>query len=97
MKENRNYYPIGNTVKRIFRVFDEHKGPLSTNEVYVFMMNQTSPKTGRLYKKNPSKGTLAQILSKYPYFSKIGYVDESTIQGSRMRITTWKINNEAIP
>lgn len=92
MKENRNYYPMGNTVKRIIRVFDENGETLSTNEVYVFLLNQKSPRTGRFYKKNPSKGTLAQILSKYPYFSKTGYVDETTIQGARMRITTWKLN-----
>ena len=92
MKENRNYYPMGNTVKRIIRVFDENGETLSTNEVYIFLLNQKSPRTVRFYKKNPSKGTLAQILSKYPYFSKTGYVDETTIQGARMRITTWKLN-----
>lgn len=92
MKENRNYYPIGTMVKRIFRVFDENGESLSTNEIYLCLLNQTSPRTGRVYKKNPSKGTLAQILSKYPYFSKTGLIDETTIQGARMRITTWKLN-----
>tara|TARA_R100000664_G_scaffold34215_1_gene55140 strand:- start:8961 stop:9254 length:294 start_codon:yes stop_codon:yes gene_type:complete len=92
MKENRNYYPMGKTVKRIIRVFGENGDSLSTNEIYVLLLNQKSIKTGRLYKTNPSKGSLAQILSKYPYFSKTGYIDESTIQGPRMRITTWKLN-----
>ena len=92
MKENRNYYPMSQTVKRIIRVFDENGESLSTNEVYVFMLNQKSPKSGRFYKKNPSKGSLAQIISKYPYFSKTGYTNESTIQGARIRITTWKLN-----
>ena len=83
MKENRNYYPMSQTVRRIIRVFDENGESLSTNEVYVFMLNQKSLKSGRLYKK---------ILSKYPYFSKTGYTNESTIQGARIRITTWKLN-----
>ena len=92
MKENRNYYPIGNMVKRIFRVFDENGESLSTNEIYAYLLNQTSPRTGRVYKKNPSKGRLAQILAKYPYFSKTGLISETDVRGHRIRITTWKMN-----
>lgn len=94
MKENRNYYPITNTVKRIFRAFDEHGESLSTNEIYVIMMNQIQLRGGRPYSKNPSKGTLAQILNKYPYFKKVGCVDERSVKGSRMRISAWRINME---
>ena len=95
MKENRNYYPKGNTVNRIIRVFNEHGDTLSTNEIYTLMMNQTQLRGGKNYRKNPSKGTLAQILSKYPYFVKKGYTDERTIQGSRMRISVWSLTEEA--
>ena len=92
MTKNKINYPITNTVKRIFRAFEENGDKLSTNEIYTIMLNQVQLRGGRVYSKNPSKGTLAQILNKYPYFRKIGYVDETSIQGARVRICTWEIN-----
>ena len=92
MTENKINYPITNTVKRIFRAFDEHGETLSTNQIYTIMMNQIQLRGGRTYSKNPSKGRLAQILNKYPYFTKSGYIDERSVRGHRMRICTWKLN-----
>lgn len=96
MTKHRINYPITNTIKRMFRAFEENGEILSTNKVYSLMHEQVSPRTGRLYSKNPSKGTVAQILNKYPYFTKSGYIDETDVRGHRMRICTWKINEVRI-
>ena len=92
MTRNKLNYPITNTIKRIFRAFEENGDKLSTNEIYAIMLNQVQLRGGRVYSKNPSKGTLSQILNKYPYFRKAGYVDESNINGHRIRICTWEVN-----
>jgi len=92
MTKNKINYPITNTVKRIFRAFEENGDKLSTNEIYTIMQNQIQLRGGRVYSKNPTKGTLAQILNKYPYFRKVGHVDEASIQGFRVRLCVWELN-----
>jgi len=96
MTKNKINYPITNTVKRIFRAFEENGDKLSTNQIYTIMLNQIQLRGGRVYSKNPTKGTLAQILNKYPYFNKVGYVDEASIQGPRVRICVWEINEVSV-
>lgn len=81
-------------MSRIIKTFSL-KDILSTNEVYDALLSQKAH-NGRPYSKNPGKMTLTQILSKCPEFTKVGYIDEVT-NGSRERVNTWQLTEEAEP
>lgn len=97
MKENRFYYKKNMNVRRIIQILEKYDEALSTNQIFNYLENQISTSSGLRYKRNPRKATVAQLLNKYPYFQKVGEVDETDIRGHRMRIKLWKLAEEGSP
>ena len=94
MKENRFYYKKNMNVRRIIQILENYGEALSTNQIFNYLDKQISTSSGRRYTRNPRKATVAQLLNKYPYFQKVGEVDETDIRGHRMRIKLWKLAEE---
>tara|TARA_R100001015_G_C4628590_1_gene188807 strand:+ start:1564 stop:1851 length:288 start_codon:yes stop_codon:yes gene_type:complete len=90
MKENRPYYKRDRHINRLIRVFNEHGNDLSTNQIMDHLSNQRSV-TGLLYTNQPHKGKVAQYLSKYPYFERVGTSIEKSIANNKMRVAVWKL------
>lgn len=93
MKENKIYYRKDRNVMRIIRVFQENGGGLSTTEVMDYLSQQKTLE-GKRYLKQPKKGTVTQLLSKYPYFERSGTAIESSISAKNMKVALWNLAQE---
>ena len=93
MKENRLYFRKTTNVKRIIRVFEEHGDNISTQQIMDFLFDQKSKK-GTRYLKQPKRGTVAQLLNKYPFFERIGTTKEKSLTNNKMAVALWKLNDE---
>lgn len=70
MKENKVYYNLkGNNCKRIIRVIGSET--LTAKQVLERLLSEKT-RRGKSYSKQPTIGTVSQILSKYPIFEKVG-------------------------
>ena len=90
MKENKIYYRKDKNVSRIIRVFREKGDGLTTNEVMIYLSEQKTLE-GNRYLKQPKKGTVTQLLSKYPYFERSGTGIESSITTKNMKVAIWNL------
>ena len=78
--------------RRIIRAFEEgEESVLTTNQIYSRLLDQTSA-TGKRLTTCPSRQTLAQTLSKYPFFEKAGMSREKSIGGNGMDVCLWRIS-----
>ena len=90
MKENKPYFKKDRNIMRIIRVFQEHGDGLSTNDVMLHLNNQITL-SGSRYLKQPKKGTVCQLLSKYPYFERMGTALEGSLSTKSMKVALWRL------
>lgn len=90
MKENRIYYRKNKNVMRIIKVFQEKGDGLSTTQIMSYLSEQKTLQ-GNRHLKQPKKGTVVQLLSKYPYFKRAGTVVESSISTKNMKVAIWDL------
>lgn len=70
MKKNKLYYNYnGNNCKRIIRALGNES--LTAKEILEKLLSEKT-RSGKPYSKQPTIGTVTQILSKYPIFEKVG-------------------------
>tara|TARA_R110001592_G_scaffold122066_1_gene328472 strand:+ start:883 stop:1179 length:297 start_codon:yes stop_codon:yes gene_type:complete len=92
MKENKVYWNKNNTCKRIIKAFRQsEKKQLSTHQIYTILLEQKNSYGGKL-RTCPSRHSLAQTLSKFPYFSKAGITSETSIGNNGMKVCVWKLS-----
>jgi len=90
MEDNRPNFKLTNHCKRVISIL-ENKSNLTTKEIHVMLLNQKSF-TGKNYRRNPTKGQLAQILNKYPYFERVGTTVKHTVSRPNVKVAVWKLS-----
>lgn len=84
MKENKLYYNYkGYNCKRIIRALGDET--LTAKQVLERLLSEKT-KQGKPYSKQPTIGTVSQILAKYPIFEKVGL----TNGGHSVPVNTYK-------
>tara|TARA_R100000231_G_scaffold128288_1_gene99335 strand:+ start:230 stop:496 length:267 start_codon:yes stop_codon:yes gene_type:complete len=88
MKENKLYYNYnGYNCKRIIRVLGSET--LTAKQILERLLSEKNQQ-GNFYSKQPTIGTVTQILSKYPIFEKAGH----TNGGHSVPVNTYKYIGE---
>lgn len=88
MKENKLYYNYkGYNCKRIIRALGDET--LTAKQVLERLLSEKT-KQGKSYSKQPTIGTVTQILSKYPIFEKVGMANG----GHTVLVNTYKYIGE---
>ena len=91
MKENRLYYNYkGVYCQRIIRALETE--PLTLNQIMNRLRNQTKGEGGLRYSRNPTKGKVKQILTKYPIFKSLGTTNGSSGLGHSMPVNLWTLS-----
>ena len=81
-------------IQRVKVVLNEN-GPLTIVEIYDKLLHQVSPRSGRMYKNNPTLYELCNIVAKHRDFYAIGKCRPCTTHGHRGRPTEmWDIVSE---